>query len=363
LNRVIGHLDLDYFYAQVEEIENPSLKGIPVLVCVYSGRTENSGVVSTANYKARKLGIKSGMPIFVAKKKLADTEAVILPVKFEKYKTISDKVMILVKSKVDTLEKTGIDEAFFDITNISKGEYDLARAIALDIKQSIFQVIGLTCSIGIAPNKVTAKIASDIKKPDGLTIVKPKEESAFLYNLSVDKLYGVGIKTAKILALNGITTISQLAETKLEVLEELFDRKLALYLNNASNGTDNEPVVEREEVTQISRIITLKKNSRDIEEIFAQLIPIMKDVHEKVLMKKLFFRSISITGVLTDLSIKTKNKTLEIPTNDFHILKKNSYELLKELVEGVGDDLRRAGIRVSDLTNAVEQGSLSEYMV
>lgn len=360
--RVIGHLDLDYFYAQVEEIENPSLKTIPVIICVYSHRSEDSGVVSTANYNARERGVKSGMPIAVAKRKLAGIEAAFLPVRQEKYDQVSERVMELVKPRVDTLEQAGIDEAFFDITRVSRESFDSATVVARSIKQVILQDVGLSCTIGIAPNKVVAKLASDFKKPDGLTLVKPEDVKSFSSSLSVDKLYGVGTKTSEILRGKEIRTIGELATTKLELLEELFDRKLAQYLHLSSNGLDEEPVTERGEAAQISRIITLKQNSRNAQEIFEQLAPMIEDVLKKSVERRVSFRSIAIIGILADLSTRTRNRTLEVPINDLHTLRKLVYVLLGELLDGFDKELRRVGVRISGFTSLANQGSLLEYI-
>jgi DNA polymerase IV (DinB-like DNA polymerase) len=362
LPRIIGHLDLDYFYAQVEEIENSSLRKIPVIVCVYSGRSEDSGVVSTANYKAREYGVRSGMPIVVAKRKLAGIETVFLPVKHEKYEQVSERVMELIKPRVDILEQTSIDEAFFDITGVSREDFDSAVALARSIKQVILQEVGLSCTIGIAQNKVVAKMASDFKKPDGLTLVKPDEFKNFSSGLPVDKLYGVGTKTVEILRESEIRTIGELADAKLELLEELFGKKLAHYFHLASNGVDEEPVVERGEATQISRIITLKQNSRNVQEIYEQLTPAIEDVLKKSVERKASFRSIAIIGILTDLSIKTRNNTLEMPTNDSSTLRKAVFVLLGELLNDFDKKLRRVGVRVSGFTSLADQGSLLEYM-
>jgi DNA polymerase IV (DinB-like DNA polymerase) len=353
---------LDYFYAQVEETDNPSLKGMPVVVCVYSGRSKDSGVVSTASYKARERGVRSGMPIVIAKRKLAAVEAAFLPVNHEKYEQISEKVMELIRPRVDVLEQTGIDEAFFDITKTSGENFDSAVTMAGRVKETVLHGAGLTCTIGLAPNKVIAKMASDFKKPDGLTLVKPEQVESFLTGLPVNKLYGVGTKTAELLHDNGIKTIGELANTKLELLEEVFDRKLATYLHLASNGVDEEPVVERGEATQISRIITLKQNSRDAEEIFEQLTPIIQDVIDKSVERKVSFKSISLIGILTDLSIRTKNKTSEVPINDLGTTRKIARSLLEELLDGFEDELRRVGIRVSGFTSLADQGSLLEYL-
>ncbi len=360
MSRIVGHLDLDYFYAQVEEVEAPSLRGIPVLVCVFSGRTEESGVVSTSNYKAREYGVKSGMPIALAKGRLKGVEAAFIPMHHAKYEAYSDRVMGTLRSRVDLLEQAGIDEAFFDVTKKTGGDYDAAAAFARELKDEIFREEKLSCSIGIGPNKVVAKIASDFKKPNGLTVIRDDQALAFLSPLPVDRIYGVGPKTAKLLEENGITTIPELARSPIERLEDLLGKKLAVYLRNASNAIDDEPVVDRGGTSQLSRMITLKTDTRDLQQVVAELLPALKDVHEKLISKDLFFRSISAIGILKDLSPHTRSKTLETPTNDYSVLEKEVRDLFAALLREVGD-LRRAGVRLGELQDMVDQRSLTDF--
>jgi len=361
LPRVVGHLDLDYFYAQVEEVEDPKLKGLTVLVCVYSGRTEDSGVVSTANYTARGLGIHSGMPITLAKKRLGDVKAALIPMHHEKYEAYSERIMSVLREDTDVVEQTGIDEAFFEVTAKSGGDFQQAREIALRIKRKIFESESLTSSIGIAPNKVVAKLASDFKKPDGLTVILPQEAKGFMAPLPVEKLYGVGPKSAALLKGEGITTIGALADATQSSLERLFGHRSASYFQNAARGDDDEPVVERGNPTQLSRIITLKKDSRDTGDILPQLAPIIADLSAKVTEKELFFRSISVIGILTDLSIRTRTRTTEAPTNQAYVINDHVPELLAQLVAEHGT-MRRVGVKISELTEGREQSSLAEFM-
>ena len=360
MSRVIGHLDLDYFYAQVEEVENPSLKDRPVLVCVFSGRTEESGVVSTSNYKAREHGVRSGMPIALAKRRLSGIDGAFIRMDHGKYELYSDRVMEMLRGRVDVLEQAGIDEAFFDVTKRTGGDFAAATALALELKEEILREEGLTCSIGIGPSKVVAKIASDFKKPNGLTVVKDDEARAFLSRLNVDRIYGVGPKTAKLLEENGITAISDLAGAPTERLEDLLGKKLAVYLHNASIGADEEPVVDRGGASQLSRMITLKHDTHDLDQVVAELLPPIRDVHERLVSKSLFFRNVSAIGILKDLSIHTRSKTLETPTNDYSVLEREVRELFAVLLREVGD-LRRAGVRLSGLQDMVDQHSLTEF--
>lgn len=360
MNRIVGHLDLDYFFAQVEEVENPSLKDGPVLVCVFSGRTQESGVISTSNYKAREHGIKSGMPIALAKRRLEGVEASFIPMNHEKYEDYSQRVMEILRSEVDALEQTGIDEAFFDITKRTGGDYAAASRIALEIKARILSEEKLTCSIGVGPNKVVAKIASDFKKPDGLTIVRAGEVNLFLSPLSADRIYGVGPKTAKLLEDRGISTIPQLARARTDTLAELFGRKLAVYLHDASNGIDDEPVLDRGGMTQLSRIITLKHDTHSVDEVIVELLPALHDLHERLVSKNLFFRNLSAMGVLKNLSLHTRSKTLETPTNEYAVIEKEVRGLFTILLHEVGD-LRRAGVRMSGLQDMLDQHTLAEF--
>jgi len=356
----VGHLDLDYFYAQVEEVEDPSLKDTPVLVCVFSGRTEESGVVSTSNYKAREYGVKSGMPIALAKRRLNGVEGAFIHMDHGKYEAYSDRVMEILRGQVDVLEQAGIDEAFFDITKKTGNDYVAAVTLALELKDKVFREEKLTCSIGIGPNKVVAKIASDFKKPNGLTVVRSDETPAFLSHLSIDRIHGVGPKTAKLLEENGIMTIPDLASAATERLEDLFGKKLAVYLHNASNGVDDEPVIDRGGTSQLSRMITLKHDTHDLDQVVAQLLPPLRDVHEKLVSRNLFFRNVSAIGILNDLSLHSRSKTLETPTNDYTVLEREVRELFAALLLEVGD-LRRAGVRLSELQDMVDQRSLTEF--
>ena len=358
--RAIGHLDLDYFFAQVEEVENPALKKSPVVVCVYSGRTEDSGVVSTANYRAREFGVKSGIPISLAKRRLKDTDAIFLPMNQSKYQAYSERIMDFLRSEFE-VEQTGIDEAFFDLTGKAEGDYGKAKELTSRVKAHILSEERLTCSIGIGPNKVVAKMASDFEKPDGLTVVRPDEVLSFLFPLSVDKVPGVGPKTSKILEENGIESIGGLAGYPIENLERLLGRKLAIYLHKAANGQDDEPLATETGVSQLSRIITLRADTDDPAEIFTQLSPSLKDLHERLIAKNLFFRTVAVIGIRPDLSIHSRSRSLETPTNDYQVLSRSTRDLLTILASDLGR-LRRAGVRLGDLVDVVNQQSLGEFM-
>jgi DNA polymerase IV (DinB-like DNA polymerase) len=362
LNRVIGHIDLDYFYAQVEEVENPSIKEKPVIVCVFSGRTEDSGVVSTSNYKARELGVRSGMPIVVAKKKLDGHDPVVIRMEHEKYETVSERIMQLVEERVDVLEKSGIDEAFFDVSASTEGDYSAAAELAKGIKDAIFQTEHLTCSIGLGRSKVVAKLGSDLSKPAGLTTVLPESTEAFLGPLEVTKLFGVGPKTAASLAEAGIRTVGDLTKADPSEIDRRFGRKLGSYLLAAASGMDPEPVLGNQRPTQFSRIITLKRDTRNAEEAFGQLAQGVDYIHGKLIASGMSFRTMSVIGILTDLSTRTKSRTFDAPISDATTIKDSGLALFRDLASTADKDFRRVGIRVSELSATEGQKSLSEFL-
>lgn len=360
--RVIGHVDLDYFYAQVEEVLDPFLKTKPVLVCVFSGRSEDSGVVATANYRARELGIKSGIPIATAKRRLGGADATIIRVQREKYEAVSERVMRLVEENVDVLEQAGIDEAFFDLTESSGGDFERARETGVRLKELVSESEGLTCSVGLGQSKAVAKIASDFRKPDGLTVVTPESTISFLSPLPVTELYGVGPKAAEALEAMGVRSIGELSRTSAQDLEERFGRKLSAYFLAASTGSDSEAVSPREEPTQLSRIVTLRENTGDPEVAFEQLSGAIEDVHRRLTSRGASFRTISAIAILTDLAVKTKSKTFETPVADLDTMNDATKRLLTELGGTAKKEFRRVGVRVSDLTSSGNQASLSQYL-
>ena len=352
--RIVMLVDLDYFYAQCEERRNPSIKGKPVVVCVYSGRTEDSGAVSTANYVARKYGVKSGIPISLAKQKLKDVDAVFLPVDKEFYREVSDKIMEILRSHGDSFEQVGIDEAYLDVTQRTKGNHQEAEKLAETIKDDVLTRQQLTCSIGVGPNKLVAKIAADIQKPDGLTLVRPEEVESFLSPLPVRRLVGVGKKTEKKLETLGVRTVGQLARLDVQRLIEVFGRKLGTYFHNASLGIDDEPVQERSEPESVSRISTLKEDTRDLAVILDEAYRLCGNVHARLLNLGLLYRSVSIYLVVGDLSVHSRSKTFENPTSDLETFKKTVKELYEKFLGESDVEARRVGVKVSNLTKKEE---------
>jgi DNA polymerase IV (DinB-like DNA polymerase) len=340
-------VDLDYFFAQCEELRNPPLKDKPVVVGVYSGRTEDSGAVSTANYVARKFGVKSGIPLYLAKKRLEGTEAVFLPVDGEFYEQISDKIMQALRGYADVFEQVGIDEAYLDVTQKVHGSFEAAKALAQKIKDDMKSQLSITFSVGVGPNKLIAKIAADSQKPDGLTIVKPEEVERFLSQLPVDHLIGVGRKTSAKMGELGIKTIGDLAKYDVQRLVEIFGKTLGVYFHNAANGVDNEPVQEAGEAESISRISTLKENTRNLALILEKTGQLIEDIHKELLQRRGSFKQVGIIAIMTDLSIRSRSQTLETPTRDIDTLRKTVQELFEKFLDESELEIRRVGVKIS----------------
>lgn len=359
MERVILHLDMDYFFAQCEERENPKLKGKPLAVCIYSRRGGDSGAVSTSNYEARALGIKSGMPISLAKK-LAGGKCTFLPANFPLYEQSSQNMRKLLIPFADKFEQASIDEAYLDVSGRCKGDFSRARALALELKASILSQEKLTCSIGIGSNKLIAKMASDFQKPNGLTIVKPGQVPSFLSPLPVTKIIGVGPKTESVLKEMGIETAGQLAKTDVQKLAGKFGKSMAVYLHNAALGIDDSPVGEKEQV-QISRITSLRADSRDEKEMLQLLDEMALDVQKTLLEGKFLFRTISLQAITQGMRMHTRSKTLPSPTNSLEAINREIHALLHSYLSENNENIRRIGLRVSGLEKQGGQKALGEF--
>jgi len=346
-NRVIMLADFDYFFAQCEELRNPSIKDRPVVVGVYSGRTEDSGAVSTSNYIARKYDVKSGMPLFLAKRKLEGTDAVFFRVDHGYYDQISDRIMEIFRGYASSLEQVSVDEAYLDVTEQVEGSFEKARDYAQKIKADVKNQVDISFTIGVGPNKLIAKIACDSQKPDGLTIIKPEEAAAFLAPLPVDRLLGVGKKTTARMEQMGIKTIGDLAKYDCQRLIEVFGKALGIYFHNAANAVDNEPVQEQGEAESISRIGTLKQDTRDLAFILQKTDELTEDIYREVTEKNLSFKTVSIYMVMTDLSSKTRSVTLEQPAKDKETIKRNTRSLFEKFLGESTLEVRRVGVKVS----------------
>jgi len=360
--RVVFHIDFDYFYAQCEETRSPELKTKPVCVCVFSDRGGDSGAIATANYTARKYGVKSGIPISFAKKRLEDRkDAVFLPVDFDFYSDISEKAMEIMKSNADIFEYVGRDEAYLDVTKRVEGDFKKASHLAQQIKNSIREKIKLSCSIGISPNKLISKIASDFRKPDGLTVVTPDNINEFLEPLKIRAIPGIGKKTEERFSEMKLDTIQDLKKLDVFTLNKEFGRKSGIHIYNAVRGIDNEPVKEREARIQYSKISTLKKDSKDYQFLSENIAELCKEVHSILMEKNQMFKSVGIYLVQSDLSSKSKSRMLKNPTTSIEELQKNADQLLKEALENQANTIRRLGVKVAELSEVQGQSSITNY--
>ncbi len=345
--RIVMLVDLDYFFAQIEEQRRPELKGKPVVVGMYSGRTETSGAVSTSNYLARKYGVKSGIPLFLAQKRLEGKDAVFLPVDYDYYQQVSDKIMAILRRFADALEVGGIDEAYLDVTKKTQGSYEEAEALVCKMKEAVKREVQVTFSVGIGPNMLIAKIASDIHKPDGVTIVCPEQVESFLSPKPVDVLLGVGKKTVAKMSEMGIQTVGDLAKYDVQRLLEVFGKVLGIYFHNAANGVDNEPVQEAGEAESIGRMSTLKENSRNLDFIMQKINQQIEEIYAEFTQKNLSYRQVGISAVMTNLSGKSRSKTLEKPAKDKETIRKAARELFEKYLVETDLEIRRVGVRVA----------------
>jgi len=257
--RIIFHVDMDSFFASVEIREKPELKGLPVVVGSDPKGGSGRGVVSACSYEARKYGIQSAMPISQAYRLCPD--AVFLPVNMKLYADVSAKVMELLKGFADRLQQVSVDEAYL-VPGPEIRNFEEAAIYALKIKDEVQKQEGITCSVGIGPNKLIAKIASGFQKPDGLTVVRPEDVREFLFPLPVSKIPGIGKKTAETLKIMGITRVKELANCDVQFLTEKFG-KMGLRMKQLANGLDFGEVRENKSIKSISRHGTFAEDTND----------------------------------------------------------------------------------------------------
>ena len=362
MGRVVFHIDFDYFYAQCEEVRKPELKTKPVCVCVFSDRGGDSGAIATANYTARKFGVKSGIPISFAKKRLEQRkDAVFLPVDFEYYEKITEKAMKIMKDNADIFEYVGRDEAYLDVTKRVEEDFTKASHLAQQIKNLIRTELKLSCSIGVSSNKLISKIASDYQKPDGLTIVQHDKVEQFLAQLNIRVIPGIGKKTEQRFKEMKLETIEEIKKIDVFTLNKEFGRKSGTYIYNAIRGINDEPVKEKEESIQYSKIITLKKDSKEYEFLLENLYELCKQIQNILKNNNKMFKSIGIHFVQSDLSNKSKSKMLRNSTNNLEELKKNVEQLLIDALEDQSITIRRVGVKVSDLSEIKGQSDITNF--
>lgn len=333
-------------FPSVEAREHPEFKGKPVVVGADPKEGKGRGVVSSASYEARKFGIRSAMPISRAWKLCPD--CVYVRPHFDLYVPSSNNIMMILKNHADKFEQGGIDEAYLDISSQVK-DFDEARKFAKRLMEEVLEKEKLTCSVGVAPNKMIAKIASDFKKPYGLTVVKDEEVKEFLFPLDVRKIPGVGPKSERRLKELNIKTVRDLASTDSDVLRRLFGVWGAM-LHKFANGIDNSEVIEEYETKSIGRDTTFEEDVDNQEQILRVLDGLVEEVHEDVIANGFKFMTITVRIRYQHFDTHTKSKSLSFPTNDLDILRNNAKRLITPFLRG-NRKVRLVGIRVSNLVS------------
>jgi len=341
-HRTILHVDIDAFYTSVEVSNNPSLKGKPVVVGFDPERGKGRGVVVACSYEARKLGIRSGMPISRAYRIAPD--AIYLRPDYGKYTQTSARIMKLLKDHADELERVGIDEAFLDVSSRVRNVEE-AKALALQIKREV-ATEGLTCSIGIAPNKSSAKIASDLLKPDGLTVVPPNEVAEFLAPLPVTVIPGVGRKTHTFLQQRGIETISQLQLLPGKRLIKWFGKN-GVWLWGVVHGRERIDVRPRE-AKSLNVERTFRVDVSDFTTVLSEGELLAHELMRRLKRAGLQFKTVGIKIRFRGFETHTMEKTLTDHSDDLNSLVNTVLSLLKNF-EGRRGPVRLVGVRASHL--------------
>jgi len=375
-NRIIAHLDMDAFFAAIEERDNPRLKGLPIVVGADPMEGHGRGVVSTANYKAREYGIRSAVPISKAwefsqrAKREGKPEAVFLDGHYKKYSEVSSRIMEIVRQYSKAVEQASVDEAYFEINSDTSASkvvtgplysgpvttdivWKKAQETCRQIKEDIRGKEKLTASIGIGPNKLIAKIASDMQKPDGLTVIYPELVEGFLEPLSIRKIPGIGPKTEQYLNKHGIQIIEDLKKYSLGELENMLGQ-WGREIYYKARGVDDSPIVEEYEVKSIGEQETFQNDTLDFNFVFKRMESLCQDVFRR--FKESDFKSyktVTITVRFSGFETKNRSHTLAKPANTLKTLTIESTRLLMPFFDARENPRRKlirlVGVRVEKL--------------
>lgn len=339
--RKIIHVDMDAFYASVEQMDNPELKGKPLAV----GGSEVRGVVSAASYEARKFGVRSAISGIQAKKLCPDL--IFVRPRFDRYKEISKKIRKIFHDYTDLVEPLSLDEAYLDVTENKKGNPS-ATLIAQEIRKRIFEEVGLTASAGISVNKFVAKIASDYNKPNGQKTVNPDEVEAFLEKLDIKKFYGVGKVTAEKMYQLGIFTGYDLKQKPLEYLEKHFGNS-GFHYYQICRGIHNSAVKPNRKIKSVGAERTFGENLSS--EIFMEerLKSIAKELEKRLQKSKISGKTITLKIKYSDFTLQTRSKTLPYFVSDKNIILDVAKDLLYQ--ERLRNSVRLLGISIHNLNN------------
>jgi len=332
---------MDAFYASVEQRDDPRLRGKPVAV---GGQPASRGVVAAASYEARAFGVRSAMPMARAVRLCPQLE--IVPPDFERYRAVSAQVMAILRSCTALVEPLSLDEAYLDVTENAWGE-PLGVTVARRLKALIFEQTALTASAGVAPNKFLAKIASGWRKPDGLTVIAPERVEAFLQDLPVDALWGVGPVTAKKLRQIGVDKLIEVRSADRALLHGAVG-SLADWLRQLSHGDDPRPVQPDRESKSSSTENTYAEDLTSLESIRAELERMGRENAEWLQRHKLAARTVTIKVRYSDFKTVTRSHTLSMPTDDADVIASWAVELLAR-TEADARPVRLLGVRVTGL--------------
>ncbi|WP_343705007.1 DNA polymerase IV [Flavobacterium sp.] len=343
--RKIIHIDMDAFYASVEQMDNPELRGKPVAV----GGSENRGVVSAASYEARKFGVRSAISGVLAKKYCP--EIIFVRPRFDRYKEISSKIHKIFHEYTDLVEPLSLDEAYLDVTKNKKGNPS-ASLLAQEIRTRIFNEVGLTASAGISVNKFVAKIASDYNKPNGQKTVNPDEVEAFLEDLPIRKFYGVGKVTTEKMYQLGIFTGTDLKSKSLDFLEKHFGKSGAFYYH-VVRGIHNSEVKSSRIAKSVAAEHTFDVNLSSEIFMMEQLERIAGSLEKRLKRYNVSGKTITLKIKYSDFSQQTRSKTLPYFISDKSLIMENVEELLYQ--EKMKDSVRLLGISLSNLNTEVKK--------
>ena len=339
---MIIHVDMDAFYASVEQLDNPDLKG----QCVIVGGTTNRGVVSAASYEARKFGVHSAMPIFQAKKKCP--QGVFVPPRMSRYKAVSQHIMAILKGYSPLVEMVCIDEAYIDIAGCT-GLLGSPREIALTIKKKIQAETCLTCSVGLAPVRFLAKIASDLDKPDGLTIIQPEQVNDFIDTLAIQKVPGIGKKSSEQLNRIGIRFLGDIKHYPREMLTRRLG-KFGYRLIDLSNGIDPTPVSPESEHKSVSSEHTLAKDTLDTRYLKQTLLQQSERVSRELRKMGVKAKVVTLKLKHDDFKQITRRITIQSPTQSTDTIYKEAVRLLDQY--SLTRKVRLVGVGASGFVSA-----------
>ncbi|MEZ4566677.1 MAG: DNA polymerase IV [Desulfobacterales bacterium] len=336
---MIIHVDMDAFFASVEQLDNPTLVAKPVIV----GGTSGRGVVAAASYEARKYGVRSAMPVFQARQKCPD--GIFVPPRRHRYKDVSRTVMSVLQSFTPLVEQISIDEAFLDVTGC-EAVFGPPREIGIKIKHQVKATVGLTCSVGIAPLKFLAKIASDMDKPDGLTFIAPEDVDRFIAALPVEKISGVGKKAGQALHQLGIATLGDVKKFPRENLVAHLG-KYGSRLYELARGIDRSPVTPVRPVKSVSAEETLAADVWDKEKLKKYLLRHSEEVGRQLRKKGRKARTVTVKIKYADFTLKTRQTKLSRSTSAAEIIYQAAVGLLENF--SMGQPARLVGVGASDL--------------